>query len=102
MLDKNYGILLAIYRDEDLKDLWKNPQLRNIIAKVASVVMIQLAQMINNDVDGFINTMFYTKNDMTIGKICYDETMNVLKMTNEQINSINVKQIVDVLNPPKK
>jgi hypothetical protein len=102
MKDRYYRILLAIYRDEELADLWKSAQLRNIIAKVASVVMVKLAEMINNDVDGFINTMFYTKNDMTIRKICYDETMNVLKLSNEQINSINVKQIVDVLNPPKK
>ena len=102
MKDRYYRILLAIYRDEELAELWKSAQLRNIIAKVASVVMVKLAEMINNDVDGFINTMFYTKNDMSIGKICYDETMNVLKMSNEQINSINVKQIVDVLNPPKK
>ena len=102
MKDRYYRILLAIYRDEELADLWKSAQLRNIIAKVASVVMVKLAEMINNDVDGFINTMFYTKNDMTIGKICYDETMNVLKMSNEDINRIDVKQIVDVLNPPKK
>ena len=53
--DKPYRVLLAIYRDPQLKDLWKNAQLRNIIAKVASVVIIQLAEMINNDVDGFID-----------------------------------------------
>ena len=95
--DRDYRILLAIYRDPELKDLWKSAQLRNIIAKVASVVIIELAKMITNDVEGFINTMFYTKNDMSIGKICYTETLNVIAMSNEEINQIDVETIVKTL-----
>ena len=37
----------------------KKPVVRTAIAKVASIVMVKLAEMINDNVDRFINTMFY-------------------------------------------
>ena len=53
--------------------------------------------MINNDVDGFIDTMFYTKNDMSIGKICYNAMLEVNNMNTEQLNAINVDEIIKLL-----
>ena len=53
--------------------------------------------MINNDVDGFIDTMFYTKNDMSIGEICYDTMLEVNTMSTQDLNAINVDEIIKLL-----
>ena len=95
--DKYYRILLAIYRDPELKEDWNKPSVRVVIAKVASLVMVKLAEMINANVDGFINTMFYTKNDMSIGKICYNAMLEVNNMSTDQLNAINVDEIIKLL-----
>ena len=95
--DKYYRILLAIYRDPELKEDWNKPSVRVVIAKVASLVMVKLAEMINANVDGFINTMFYTKNDMSIGQICYNAMLEVNNMNTEQLNAINVDEIIKLL-----
>ena len=54
--------------------------------------------MINSDVDGFINTMFYTKNDMSIGRICYDAMLEVNNMQPNDVNVIDVDEIIKMLN----
>ena len=95
--DKYYRILLAIYRDPELKADWNKPSVRVAIAKVASLVMVKLAEMINANVDGFINIMFYTKNDMSIGQICYNAMLEVNNMNTEQLNAINVDEIIKLL-----
>ena len=95
---KEAYVLMAIYRDPDLKESWKDASVKQIIAKVSVIAVGELAKLINNDVEGFINTMFYTKDDESIGTICWNTMLQVVNLGNEGIQEINVQQCIEALN----
>ena len=95
-------VLRAIYRDPELKEIWNQAFNRQVLAKAVSIAVVKLVEDINNNVGKFINTMFYSKNDTTIAQKCYEAMTETLKLGPDNINLVNVQEIINVLDPPKK
>ena len=44
---KEEYVLLAIYRDEDLKEVWKKPANRTILAQTIAYAILEIGELIN-------------------------------------------------------
>jgi hypothetical protein len=95
---KEEYVLLAIYRDKELKDEWKKPANRTILAQTVAYAVLVLGELIEKNIAEFVDLMFYKKGDFTIGTACYNAMLKTLSMTDEQIKAIDVKTIIDSLN----
>jgi hypothetical protein len=94
---KEEYVLLAIYRDKELKDEWKKPANRTILAQTVAYAVLVLGELIEKNIGDFIELMFYKKGDFTIGTACYNAMLKTLSMTDEQIKAIDVKTIINSL-----
>ena len=95
---KEEYVLLAIYRDKELKAEWKKPANRTILAQTIAYAVLVLGELIDKNVGDFIELMFYKKGDFTVGTACYKAMLRTLAMTEEQIKSIDVNTIINSLN----
>ena len=95
---KEEYVLLAIYRDKDLKKEWNKATNRTLLAQTVAYAVLELGQMIEKNVGDFIELMFYKKGDFTVGTACYKAMLQTLSMTEEQIRAIDVATIINSLN----